>query len=89
MRIPDNNIALELVKTLGRPILSASVNLSSGKYIAVPEDLDKMYRNQVDLVIDAGPKSSEPSSIVDFSNGEVKILREGKGSTMIFEAGYI
>lgn len=79
VRIPDNNIALALVKTLGRPILSASVNNAEGEYIIDPRDLEKVYRNEVDLVIDAGPKVSEPSTIVDFTGGSAEIIREGKG----------
>ncbi|MBN1496893.1 MAG: threonylcarbamoyl-AMP synthase [Spirochaetes bacterium] len=79
VRIPDNNIALELVRALGRPIMSASVNSVSGEYIVEPKDLEKIYRNEVDLVIDAGPKVSEPSTVVDLTEGEPVILREGKG----------
>ena len=79
VRIPDNNIALELVRTLGRPIMSASVNTASGDYIVEPKDLEKVYRNEVDLVIDAGPKISEPSTVIDLSNGSPVIIREGKG----------
>ncbi|MBN2157848.1 MAG: threonylcarbamoyl-AMP synthase [Spirochaetes bacterium] len=79
VRIPDNRIALELVRTLGRPIMSASVNTLSGEYIVEPRDLEKMYRNEVDLVIDAGPQISEPSTVIDLSEGEPVIIREGKG----------
>ncbi len=79
VRIPDNNIALDLVRALGRPIMSASVSTSSGEYIIEPSDLEKRYRNEVELVIDAGPKISSPSTVIDFSEDRMKILREGKG----------
>jgi len=79
VRIPDNNIALELVKRLGRPILSASVESAEGEYIIDPRNLEKVYRNEVDLVIDAGPRVSEPSTVVDFTSGSYEIIREGKG----------
>ncbi len=79
VRIPDNNIALELVRALGRPIMSASVNSVSGEYIVEPKDLEKIYRNEVDLVIDAGPKVSQPSTVVDLTEGEPVVIREGKG----------
>jgi len=79
VRIPDNNIARDLVQRLGRPILSASVNTSEGEYIIEPGDLEKVFRNEVDLVIDAGPKYSEPSTIIDFTSGDPLIVREGKG----------
>ncbi len=79
VRIPDNNIALELVRSLGRPIITSSVSNSSGEYIIEPKDLEKIYRNEVDLVIDAGPKISDPSTVIDFTDGDPVILREGKG----------
>jgi tRNA threonylcarbamoyl adenosine modification protein (Sua5/YciO/YrdC/YwlC family) len=79
VRIPNNNIALELVRTLGRPIMCASVNTVSGEYIVEPRDLEAIYRNEVDLVIDAGPKVSEPSTVVDLTEGIPEIIREGKG----------
>ncbi len=79
IRIPDNNIAIELVRTLGRPILSASVNTLSGEYVVDPGHLEAVYANEVDLVIDAGQKISEPSTIVDFSSGAPELLRKGKG----------
>jgi tRNA threonylcarbamoyl adenosine modification protein (Sua5/YciO/YrdC/YwlC family) len=79
VRIPNDNIAMDLVRTLGRPIMSASVNLANGEYIVEPKDLEKIYRNEVDLVIDAGPKISEPSTVIDLTEGVPVIIREGKG----------
>jgi len=79
VRIPDDRIAMALVRTLGRPIMSASVNTANGEYIVEPKDLEKIYRNEVDLVIDAGPKISEPSTIIDLTEGVPVIIREGKG----------
>jgi tRNA threonylcarbamoyl adenosine modification protein (Sua5/YciO/YrdC/YwlC family) len=79
VRIPDNNVALELVRALGRPVISASVSTSTGEYIIEPKDLEKMYRNEVDLVLDAGPKVSEPSTVIDFTGGAPEVVRRGKG----------
>ncbi|HOP63809.1 MAG TPA: L-threonylcarbamoyladenylate synthase [Spirochaetota bacterium] len=79
VRIPDNNIALDIVKALGRPILATSVFNLSGEYIIDPRELEKVYRNEVDVVIDAGPKPAEPSTIVDLSGDIFEVLREGKG----------
>jgi len=79
VRIPDNNIALEIVRSLGRPILATSVFTLSGDYLIDPRELEKVYRNEVDIVIDAGPKIAEPSTVVDFSEDKIEIIREGKG----------
>ena len=79
VRIPDNRVTLALVAELGRPILSASVSTEEGTYVIEPTNLEKRYRNEVDIIINCGPKLSEPSTIVDFSDGSMKIVREGKG----------
>jgi tRNA threonylcarbamoyl adenosine modification protein (Sua5/YciO/YrdC/YwlC family) len=79
VRIPNNRIALELVSALGRPIISASVNTSTGEYIIEPTNIERQFRSEIDLVIDCGAKISEPSTIVDFSSGEMVIVRKGKG----------
>ena len=50
VRIPANNIALEIVKALGRPLIATSVNNLSGEYIIEPKDLEKIYKNVVELI---------------------------------------
>ncbi len=79
VRIPDNNIALELVRKLERPILSASISTSKGEYIFYPQEMEKFVRNEVDLIIDGGPIVPEPSTVVDFTGNRPEIIREGKG----------
>ncbi len=79
VRIPDHNIPLELVKSLGRPILVTSINTPDGEYLIDPKDLEKVYRNEVQLVLDAGPKISSPSTVVDLSGDSIEIIRKGKG----------
>jgi len=79
VRIPDNTIALELVQALGHPIMTASVSTKEGSYVIDPMELDKEFRNAVDLVLSCGPKISDPSTVVDFSTGDIKIVRKGKG----------
>jgi tRNA threonylcarbamoyl adenosine modification protein (Sua5/YciO/YrdC/YwlC family) len=79
VRIPDNNIAIEIVKALGRPLLATSVSNHDGNYIVEPKDLEKIYRNEVDLVIDCGPKISSPSTVIDMTGDTFHVIREGKG----------
>ena len=79
VRIPDHSIPLSLVREMGRPILATSINTAEGEYLINPGDLEKVYRNEVDLVLDAGPKISTPSTVVDMSGGGIEILREGRG----------
>ncbi|MFA5300008.1 MAG: L-threonylcarbamoyladenylate synthase [Lutibacter sp.] len=82
IRIPDNNIIRELVKKLGNPIVSTSIYDEDDllEYTTDPELIYEKWENKVDIVIDGGYGSNIPSTIVDLSEGEITILREGKGS---------
>lgn len=81
VRIPDNNISLEIVKLLGEPIISTSVYDEDEmiEYTTDPELIHEKYGNLVDLVVDGGYGNIDPSTIVDCTNEEIEILRQGIG----------
>jgi tRNA threonylcarbamoyl adenosine modification protein (Sua5/YciO/YrdC/YwlC family) len=83
IRIPDTQIAQMLVKELGRPILSTTLNTKEAEmfleYYTDPEDIYDEYQHLVDLVIDGGYGNQNPSTVVDCSNGNPVILRQGIG----------
>ncbi len=81
VRMPDNRIALSLVKKLGKPITTTSANLAGGQTPYSVEESLKQFRNkkyQPDLYLDAGelPKV-QPSTMVRVENGKIEILRQG------------
>jgi len=82
IRVPDNNIIRELVKQLGNPIVSTSIYDEDDliEYTTDPELIFEKWQNKVDIVIDGGFGSNIPSTVVDLSNGEIEVIREGKGS---------
>lgn len=82
IRIPDNNIIRELVKKLGNPIVSTSIYDEDDllEYTTDPELIFEKWGNKVDVVIDGGYGSNIPSTVIDLSEGEITILREGLGS---------
>lgn len=81
IRIPNNKIVREIVNTLGNPILSSSIYDEDEmiEYATDPELIYEKYKNIVDCVIDGGYGGNIPSSIIDCSEGEINILREGLG----------
>lgn len=81
IRVPDNNIARELVKELGNPIISTSIHDGDEirEYSTDPELIYEKYKDLVDLVIDGGYGDNEPSTVVDCSTGDFDIIRQGKG----------
>lgn len=86
IRVPDNAIAREIVKILGNPIISTSIHDDDEiiEYSTDPELIHEKYEDIVDLVIDGGYGDNEPSTIVDCSEGNFEILRQGKGDLDLF-----
>jgi len=81
IRIPDNNIIREIVKELGNPILTTSIydNDEIVEYTTDPELIYENYSDKVDIVIDGGYGDNTPSTVVDCSDGNIEVIREGKG----------
>ena len=82
IRIPDNNIALELCEALGAPLLSTSLKVGKDEeveYMTLPELIDEKYGDRVDLIIDGGEGGTEQSTIVNCTDGDIEIVRQGKG----------
>jgi tRNA threonylcarbamoyl adenosine modification protein (Sua5/YciO/YrdC/YwlC family) len=79
LRIPNNNIALAIVKELGRPILSASL---PGELVEDYTDPEIMYENfmkEVDIVIDGGIGGTVPSTVIDCTGEGPVLIRRGLG----------
>ncbi|MBI5602179.1 MAG: threonylcarbamoyl-AMP synthase [Deltaproteobacteria bacterium] len=79
IRVPNNNICLSLVKTLGNPIISTSVGLSGGEVFSDPSLIEETFGAQIDLTIDGGILASQPSTIISLIDDEVEVIREGLG----------
>lgn len=86
IRVPDNRIAIEIVKQLGNPIISTSIHDEDEvlEYTTDPELIYEKWNHLVDLVIDAGYGDNNASTVIDLSEDEPIIVREGKGSLEIF-----
>ena len=81
IRIPDNPIALLIVKELGNPILSTSIHDEDEliEYTSDPELIHEKYQDLVDIIIDGGYGGNEASTVVDTTSGELEVIRQGKG----------
>ncbi|MDD2286192.1 MAG: L-threonylcarbamoyladenylate synthase [Paludibacter sp.] len=84
IRMPGNNIALEIVRELGNPIMVSSVFTDEDtlEYIADPELIEERFGHQVALVIDGGYGGTTTSTIVDCTGEEPEIIREGAGELL-------
>lgn len=79
LRIPANNIAMAIIKELGRPILSASLPGEMVEDYTDPEVMHENFMNEVDYVIDGGIGGMVPSTVVDCTGDEPVLIREGLG----------
>jgi len=81
IRIPDNKISKELVKELGNPIMTTSIHDEDEiiDYTTDPQLIYEKYEKLVDIVIDGGFGGNIPSTVVDCSENEITILRQGLG----------
>lgn len=82
IRVPDNQIVIDVVRMLGNPIVSTSIYDEDEvlEYSTDPELIFEKWQNIVDLVIDGGYGDNVPSTIIDLSGYEPEVVREGKGS---------
>jgi tRNA threonylcarbamoyl adenosine modification protein (Sua5/YciO/YrdC/YwlC family) len=81
IRVPDNNIVREIVRLLEHPILSSSVKDEDElvEYTTDPELIYEKFQDKVDIIVNGGFGRNEASTIVDCSDGEFNIIRQGLG----------
>lgn len=81
IRIPDNNIIREIVRELGNPILSSSVHDEDEilEYTTDPELIHEKFAEMADIVVDGGFGELIPSTVVDCTQQDPEIVRQGKG----------
>ena len=80
LRVPAHAITLELLETLGQPLLGTTLILPADEDpLNDPEDIRTQLEKQVDLVIDGGPCPREPSTVIDLTGDEPALVRAGRG----------
>jgi tRNA threonylcarbamoyl adenosine modification protein (Sua5/YciO/YrdC/YwlC family) len=86
IRVPDNPITLAIVSALGNPLVSTSIRDEDEivEYTTDPELILEKWDKLVDLVGDGGYGGNEGSTIIDLSEDQPVIVREGKGTIEIF-----
>ena len=82
IRIPDQPIITNLVRELGSPIMTTSLvdeEDEMGGYLTDPEEINERYKDLVDIIIDGGAGEHVASTVVDCTEDEIYIVRQGKG----------
>lgn len=86
IRVPDNTIAQALLTELAEPIMSTSL-IMPGQDMAEydPEQIRDLLEHQVDLIVNGGYLGEHPTTVVDFSNDSIEIIRVGEGDPSPFQ----
>ncbi len=85
LRIPNHPVVLSILEGLGHPLVVTSLHDPDEirGYPTDPEEIQELYGGQVDLIIDSGAGKMKPSTIIDCSDGDPVIVREGAGDASI------
>lgn len=82
IRVPDNRIVQALLAELGEPMVSSTLILPDmDRPLNDAADIREILEHHVDLVIDGGACSTEPTTVLDLSEGDIQIRRQGLGPT--------
>jgi L-threonylcarbamoyladenylate synthase len=78
LRCPRDTLCLRLLDLIGGPVVSSSANLSGQPPAQTAEEVVRIFGNQLDLVVDGGPRTGGvPSTLVDVSGPKPRLLRRG------------
>ncbi len=85
IRVPDHSIVRAILKELGNPMVSTSIKDEDEviEYTTDPELIFEKWQDKVDVIVDGGYGGNTPSTVIDLTQGQPKLIREGKGSLEI------
>ena len=78
-RVPSHAVAQALLTAVGEPIISTTLRLGNDDKILEPSDFRERLKGVVDAVVDSGPCPMVPTTVIDFTENEPRLLREGGG----------
>jgi tRNA threonylcarbamoyl adenosine modification protein (Sua5/YciO/YrdC/YwlC family) len=85
IRVPENAILLALLEELGEPLIGSTLQLPGDDHmLSDPEEVRDRLGKQLDLVIDGGAGTLEPTTVVDLTGDEPVLLRAGRGDPAAF-----
>jgi tRNA threonylcarbamoyl adenosine modification protein (Sua5/YciO/YrdC/YwlC family) len=85
LRVPENRIAHALLEELGQPLLGTTLILpDESEPLTDPDEVRNQLERQIELVIDGGACSLEPTTVIDLSDEEPVLVRQGRGDVAMF-----
>lgn len=85
IRVPENAILLALLEELGEPLIGTTLQLpGDDNMLSDPDEVRERLDRQIELVIDGGAGTLEPTTIVDLTGPDAELVREGRGDPAAF-----
>jgi len=79
IRVPDNAVCQALLAEMGRPIISTSARLVDQPFLGDPDEIAETFEHIAEVFLDSGPGGLELSTVIDFTEDEPVVTRQGKG----------
>lgn len=85
IRVPENSIIQALIEKLGNPLISTSIHSEDEiqTYLTEIEEIYEVWNGKVAAIVDGGTGGNVGSTVIDVSEGEAVMIREGKGAELI------
>ena len=84
LRVPENAIAQALLAELGQPLIGTTLITPDDVLLNDPEEIRELLAKQIDLIIDGGACSMEPTTVIDLTGDEPVLVRHGRGDPAVF-----
>ncbi|PPE71892.1 threonylcarbamoyl-AMP synthase [Solimonas fluminis] len=80
IRVPEHPVAHALLEALGEPLISCTLQFpGEDGPLSDPQEMRQRLTREVDLVLDAGNCGTEPTTVLDLSEGAIQLVRQGRG----------
>jgi tRNA threonylcarbamoyl adenosine modification protein (Sua5/YciO/YrdC/YwlC family) len=80
LRVPDHIVTQALLAEMGEPLLATTLIMPGEKQaLNDAHEIRERLQKQVQAVVDAGACPMEPTSVIDLSDGEPRVVRQGRG----------
>jgi tRNA threonylcarbamoyl adenosine modification protein (Sua5/YciO/YrdC/YwlC family) len=84
LRVPENAIASALLEELGEPLIGTTLITPDNELLNDPDEIRARFAKLVDLIIDGGACTMEPTTVIDLSAAEPQLVRQGRGDPAMF-----
>jgi tRNA threonylcarbamoyl adenosine modification protein (Sua5/YciO/YrdC/YwlC family) len=86
LRVPDHAVARALLDELDEPLLSTTLHLPGDDLpVNDAKEIRRRLEDDLDLVLDGGSCGTEPTTVIDLTGSEARVLRSGKGAVLQLE----